>query len=127
MLRSFLHLHLGTSATMALNISLTSNFSSPPAPIIQYPSCEHAATHFAPLNATIDSIVFMMDDAANTSHSDLPTALEWIGWYYSNDSDIFLDQVFNCTLESCKKELCHDLKWEGNADLAGRGVSIFSL
>ncbi|KAF2464188.1 uncharacterized protein BDR25DRAFT_319445 [Lindgomyces ingoldianus] len=65
-----------------------------------------------------------MNDMCNTTGLPDPTDSQWIQWYLSDISDIKVDELFNYTIENCTKSLCREFKWEGNSDLAGRGMMV---
>ncbi|ORY12188.1 hypothetical protein BCR34DRAFT_600755 [Clohesyomyces aquaticus] len=110
---------------MASNNSLASaNLSFTPPPFLKSPDCMLAAAWLATPNDTIESVVTMMDDMCHTTESDEPTAGQWIGWYLSSESDEYVVGWVDYTVTNCTKPFCEELKWEGNSDLAGRGMMI---
>jgi hypothetical protein len=107
---------------MAWNTSLSSNLSFTLPPIIGYPDCEYAVQWLAKPRHEEEFLVYMMRNASNTTYWDGPSSVQWTEWYYSIESYVVLDSFLNYTVQNCTKQFYNELKWEGNSDLAGRGV-----
>jgi len=51
-----------------------------------------------------------------------PNSTELVQWAFTDGDPLLFLQAFNYTTGQCKEPFCKKLPWEGNSDLAGRGV-----
>ena len=62
-------------------------------------------------------------DNLNRTIKSLPAEAEIVQWAYNSyDTPKLLIQAFSYANNQCREEFCKKLPWEGNQDLAGRGV-----
>ncbi|KAH7065956.1 hypothetical protein BKA63DRAFT_168018 [Paraphoma chrysanthemicola] len=112
-----------TVSAFSSNDSLS--FVLPPLPPLDVNrDCEYTAIWLADRNVTIASVAMMMDNMCNTTYKKSPSWENWMEWYFSNSSDEKVMEIYNFTLSHCNRKYCEKLEWEGNADLAGRGMMI---
>jgi hypothetical protein len=75
-----------------------------------------------PAAATIRLVDNGLSDYWNGKNISSPNNEEVISWALDFGQPIFISTL-NYTYQQCRNEFCRKLPWEGNADLAGRGVS----
>ncbi|KAH7067802.1 hypothetical protein FB567DRAFT_585377 [Paraphoma chrysanthemicola] len=112
-------------ATSKSSNSTSLGFILPPIPPLEAArDCEYTAVWMVAPNMTVASVGMMMDNMCNTTDKVNPTWENWMEWFFSDDATEKVDEIYDFTLSSCTQAFCEQLKWEGNADLAGRGMMI---
>ncbi|KAF2026123.1 hypothetical protein EK21DRAFT_116127 [Setomelanomma holmii] len=86
--------------------------------------CEYTAPWLATRDDTITGVITMMDSICNTTDQKFPTGAQWLEWYLSDVSNATVSDLSSYTIEYCSAEFCRKLGWEGNSDLAGRGMMV---
>lgn len=77
-----------------------------------------------PVQATINLVVDGLGEYWSSNNITKPDNFtELLPWAMTSGGEPLYIQTLNYTYRECRTQFCRTLPWEGNADLAGRGVS----